>query len=124
MATFLGQFLSAFPQDVNNQVANPFGSNQSANAWPTSNGFTNNSNGFTTNGLNGFSSPSNGFNGNMNGMSNGINGLNGLSGPQTGFINPFRDQLGKSNGLSNAFQPAFPSNGLTTTWGGNPFKVN
>lgn len=107
---FLGQFLSAFPQDVNNQIANPFGNNQSANAWPTSNGFPNNTNGFT----NGFSNTSNGFNGNMN----------GLNGPQTGFINPFRDQLGKSNGLSNTFQPAFPSNGLTSTWGGNPFKVS
>ncbi|XP_066156107.1 arf-GAP domain and FG repeat-containing protein 1 isoform X2 [Euwallacea fornicatus] len=91
------------------QVPNPFGNGNPASSWTN--------NGFTTS--NGFSGASNGFNNNLNGM----NGTSG-GGSQTGYANPFREQLNKGNGLFNGFQPVFPSNTLTTgsTWGGNPFK--
>lgn len=84
------------------QVANPFGTNnQSSSPW--TNGFSNASSGFS-NGVSGIS--------NMNSMQS--------TQAQSGFINPFRDQVGKANG----FQPVFPSSGLSSAWGGNPFKVS
>ncbi|XP_066262207.1 arf-GAP domain and FG repeat-containing protein 1-like isoform X3 [Euwallacea similis] len=103
-----GQFMTAFSNLQDSQMPNPFGNSNSASSW-TNNGFTSN----------GFPGACNGFNNNLNGM----NGTNG-GGSQTGYANPFREQLNKANGLFNGFQPVFPSNTLTTgsTWGGNPFK--
>ncbi|KAL1491550.1 hypothetical protein ABEB36_012129 [Hypothenemus hampei] len=84
-----GQFLNAFTTNLQQEpVGNPFGGSPT----PWTNGF------------------SNGFSHNNN--SNGFGVMNGI---QQGFINPFKEQNGKINGISNGLM----SNG----WGGNPFKM-
>lgn len=91
------------------QIANPFGtSNQSSSPWQGNNGFTN-----------GFANASSGFSNGVSNMNNALNGMQTTQ-AQSGFINPFRDQVGKANG----FQPVFPSSGLSSAWGANPFKVS
>ncbi|ERL88133.1 hypothetical protein D910_05521 [Dendroctonus ponderosae] len=100
-----GQFMSAFNnlQENNSQIVNPFGISQSSSPWSVGNGFSN---------------------GYSNGP-NGLSGMNALNSTQSshGQINPFQDQLAKSNGLSNGVQSLFPSDGMKGSWSGNPFKL-